>query len=65
MSDKRIKHFVRELEKTGWDVTMNRGHYRARHPETNRLLTFSSSPRCPYAVDNAKRDIRKMEEGIY
>lgn len=65
MANKDVQAFVRELEKDGWDVTVNRGHYRARHPKTNRLLTFSSSPSCPYAVENAKRDIRRMERGVY
>ena len=65
MSRKCIKEFVRELKKAGWSINQGRGHFKARHPETDKLLTFSNSPSCPHAVKNAKRDIRKMEKGIY
>jgi predicted RNA binding protein YcfA (HicA-like mRNA interferase family) len=61
MAKTDIHKLVRELKRKGWEVEQGRKHFKAKHPEGGQVI-LSCSPSCPYAANNARKDIEKIEQ---
>lgn len=61
---KDVKQFIKELRKRGWvDEGYNgKGHQVMRH--ANGKISISTHPSCPYGLENAKKDARRVETGV-
>lgn len=62
-SNKELKKLVKELLREGWSMESGTKHLKFRSPG-GHLLSLSSSPSCPFAATNARKDaerIKKME----
>lgn len=59
MANKDIKNLVKRITKEGWSVELTSGHYKARHPKTKKLVSFSSTPSCPYAIKHILGDMKR------
>ncbi len=55
---RRLKELFKELQAQNWQIEYTKKHVHVRSPE-GQLFTCSNSPRCPFAADNLRRDIRK------
>lgn len=42
--DKEVKALIKGLEKRGYYVTRNKGHYKLRSPDGNYLVSLPASP---------------------
>ena len=61
---KEIKEIIRGLKRKGWEVTRTGKHFKAKPPNSNRSITFSGTPSCPYAVKHVYEDIERVEQDI-
>ena len=60
-SNKELKKLVKELLRDGWSLESGKKHTKIRSPH-GHLVTLSSSPGCPYAAINARKDVERIKK---
>jgi hypothetical protein len=55
---KDLFQYIKELQRQGWTAEATRKHIHLRAP-WGQLFTCSSTPRCPFAVNHLKADIKR------
>lgn len=59
MAKKEIKQLVKDLERQGWRVELNKGHYKAYPPSDKPMVVFASTPSDHRAFHNVLARLRK------
>jgi hypothetical protein len=59
--NREIKDLIQELTARGWEIWKGRKHYKARFGSGTRILVFSATPSCPFAVKKIFRMAEKIE----
>jgi len=59
-SDKRVADFIEALISQGWCWESRGKHARLIAPAGKGFVTIARSPSCHRALDNIRRDIRRM-----
>lgn len=60
-TNKAIKKLMRELLREGWQRAGEKRHTKMRSPG-GHLVSFSSSPSCPFAVDHIRKDVQRIRD---
>ena len=60
MSCKEIKLIVKELKSVGYEVKLNKGHYKILQ-NNKTILSFAGTPSDSRAIKNIRSDIRKRK----
>lgn len=60
-SNKEIKKLITELLRDGWQHAGAKRHTKLRSPG-GHLVSFSSSPSCPFAVDHIRKDVQRIRD---
>ena len=60
-SNKDINNLIKELVAVGWEIIGSKRHFKLRSPGGG-LVSMSSSPSDEFAVNQIKRDVRRVQK---